>query len=664
MRLIINKTLDGVNDSVNIKIIEITSTDFLNNDVNYFVYKYQIPLIKFTDTGEIFNIKSFKNDLNPSISEILLILDETDLELISSGGSGGDIGTIPENQFVNSYSDLPDPTTVLYQIWICKNSEGTQWLPGSLGGTYYSEGTYVSNGIKWIYYKSSYQATQVEVDAGINNDKFVTPLTLKNSTQWDTKLNITDLPSNLVLYPTTATSDIATYYKLVTDIHDVDYNTTALDVNTGVITTTTQLISSLSTKASLIIGNPGVFNITVVGNIRKISGSGDADFYFQVYKRDNVGIETLITTSSNTPTVTSSVYEQFNATALWDDGVFTTTDRIVLKFYANRIAGSSDPEYQFQFGGAAPVRALVPVPLSTIGYTKTEVDTLLDAKQDVLTIDALPIDGSINAVSSNGVFDALALKTDNIGGTLFFGINGLVLNSNQTITVSSNGLQVTLSNIASYKQFEVNMVGAKLQINGVERIISVRNSTSVVTVSQAYPSNMFNQVYDFTKLVIYCKSYESLSSGTSAFYTGLQNGGAPAASLFMNNSGGYVNTQYGYQIGTVAFYSDGCNNRSTAVHVWSNNNSNYTATKDLGLRRNAPGILEIYDGVTATGLLANRRDLLVRNVNASQYNLSILNTAPASTTATGTTGEIRYTADFIYVCIATNSWVRTALTTW
>ena len=49
---------------------------------------------------------------------------------------------------------------------------------------------------------------------------------------------------------------------------------------------------------------------------------------------------------------------------------------------------------------------------------------------------------------------------------------------------------------------------------------------------------------------------------------------------------------------------------------------------------------------------------------ATQYKISALNTAPASATATGTTGEIRITAGFIYVCTATNTWVRTALATW
>ena len=41
-----------------------------------------------------------------------------------------------------------------------------------------------------------------------------------------------------------------------------------------------------------------------------------------------------------------------------------------------------------------------------------------------------------------------------------------------------------------------------------------------------------------------------------------------------------------------------------------------------------------------------------------------LNNAPASATATGTAGEIRVDTGFLYVCTATNTWKRAALTTW
>ena len=52
------------------------------------------------------------------------------------------------------------------------------------------------------------------------------------------------------------------------------------------------------------------------------------------------------------------------------------------------------------------------------------------------------------------------------------------------------------------------------------------------------------------------------------------------------------------------------------------------------------------------------------SVTATQFRLSALNTAPANASATGTLGEIRIDADYIYVCTATNTWKRTAIATW
>ncbi|WP_225035259.1 hypothetical protein [Winogradskyella sp. SM1960] len=49
---------------------------------------------------------------------------------------------------------------------------------------------------------------------------------------------------------------------------------------------------------------------------------------------------------------------------------------------------------------------------------------------------------------------------------------------------------------------------------------------------------------------------------------------------------------------------------------------------------------------------------------ATQYKLSALNTAPTSATDPGVEGEIRVTNTHIYVCIAPNTWVRTALASW
>jgi hypothetical protein len=41
-----------------------------------------------------------------------------------------------------------------------------------------------------------------------------------------------------------------------------------------------------------------------------------------------------------------------------------------------------------------------------------------------------------------------------------------------------------------------------------------------------------------------------------------------------------------------------------------------------------------------------------------------LATIPASATATGTTGQISFDANYLYICVATNTWKRVAIAAW
>lgn len=56
----------------------------------------------------------------------------------------------------------------------------------------------------------------------------------------------------------------------------------------------------------------------------------------------------------------------------------------------------------------------------------------------------------------------------------------------------------------------------------------------------------------------------------------------------------------------------------------------------------------------------------VRTVNVSIFaaNLSLSNSVPANSTASGVAGTIRYDSSYVYVCTATNTWKRAALSTW
>jgi hypothetical protein len=44
--------------------------------------------------------------------------------------------------------------------------------------------------------------------------------------------------------------------------------------------------------------------------------------------------------------------------------------------------------------------------------------------------------------------------------------------------------------------------------------------------------------------------------------------------------------------------------------------------------------------------------------------ITLSGSAPSSASDTGTAGDIRYDADYIYVCVATDTWKRVAISTW
>jgi hypothetical protein len=217
-----------------------------------------------------------------------------------------------------------------------------------------------------------------------------------------------DLPSNLVLFPTDAPSDIAGYFKMVQTISDPDYPDPAVNFATPAISTTSQLLAKLATSPGVLAGNPGIINITTIGNIKRNSGTGLADFYFKVFHRDGAGVETLIATSSNTTPIATSTFEQFSAIGLLNNGDFLPTDRIVIYYYANRISGGSNPVYEFQFGGASPVRTFLPVPASNILNVPLvdEVTEYLDgANDDVVMIQA----GKVKSVTPTIMIDPVTI---------------------------------------------------------------------------------------------------------------------------------------------------------------------------------------------------------------------------------------------------------------
>ena len=183
------------------------------------------------------------------------------------------------------------------------------------------------------------------------------------------KLDVSSLTSAVTFYPTTTVVDIdGGYTRMVTSLDDSDYNTTPVDINTGIISTTNHFIAQLVSDKGVLEGSTGTINIHTVGNVKRnpADGFGVADFYFEVYKIDSDNNETLLSTSSTTLEVTETVYQEFYADALLPTTVFGSGDRVAIKYYGNDKSGFGDTSFDFQFGGGQPVRTSFPVPLSVI----------------------------------------------------------------------------------------------------------------------------------------------------------------------------------------------------------------------------------------------------------------------------------------------------------
>lgn len=85
--------------------------------------------------------------------------------------------------------------------------------------------------------------------------------------------------------------------------------------------------------------------------------------------------------------------------------------------------------------------------------------------------------------------------------------------------------------------------------------------------------------------------------------------------------------------------------------------ADFTHVTNVSALRGHPAATAVHSATSAP--TADR--IMLRD---SAGRLRIASFTPASATATGDAGTICWDADFIYVCIATNSWRRAALTAW
>jgi hypothetical protein len=136
-----------------------------------------------------------------------------------------------------------------------------------------------------------------------------------------------------------------------------------------------------------------------------------------------------------------------------------------------------------------------------------------------------------------------------------------------------------------------------------------------------------------------------------------------STSITMNVAGGEISTSDGFiRCGSTRSYQFGTRSRMTSPADGQIRLTN-TAETDFSLLQFG-GTTSSFPALKRSGTMLQAR--LADDSGFATFDgiLSMEGTAPATTGATGTAGELRYDANFIYVCTAANTWRRAAIATW
>jgi hypothetical protein len=241
-----------------------------------------------------------------------------------------------------------------------------------------------------------------------------------------------------------------------------------------------------------------------------------------------------------------------------------------------------------------------------------------------------------------------------------------------TATISGTTMTLTVAAVGTFA------VGQRIAGTGVTAgtVINSLASGTLGAVGSTYTLSISQTVATATVMNSYSDVYEigteKLGTGSARALSFLTDG---TSRWVIDTSGRLVSQMAGAGAGVFSYFQGGFNlvafaNSTTAIaRFYADSGHARISTTESSLVVEAPRLT--FSGTTSLfpALKRSGTTLQVRLADDSAYSvmdaqLRAQGTAPATATSTGTAGDVRYDADYIYICTATNIWKRAQLLTW
>ena len=271
---------------------------------------------------------------------------------------------------------------------------------------------------------------------------------------------------------------------------------------------------------------------------------------------------------------------------------------------------------------------------------------------NIITADLVgDVTGQVSSISNHDT-DALTEGSSNLYYTTSranFDFDAKLALASTTDLAEGNNLYYTNAR-ADARIVAAGLDAGVLTANVTGNVTGNADTASAVSVSQS------GSVGDFFVGIV----ANAAASGTSALR---------ADSGMKFNTGTNVLTVLGGVVANVTGDVTGNADTATQTKVTSTTSAGSYALVFVDGVSATPTDKTLYSDNSVSSRLLYQPDtqtLQVDKIDANEINAAVQleGSAPATATSTGTAGDVRYDADYVYVCVATNTWKRSALATW